>query len=103
MIHTYRDGWKLSLACLPACRVAAGRSQQGGLVEDAEVVLRRAPLFDGLDDEGVRTLRRQTSEVKVARGEHLFLEGQDGDRLYVVLDGKIKLTRAAADGRENLW
>ncbi len=72
-------------------------------MEDAEVVLRRAPLFDGLDDESVRTLRRQTSEVKIARGEHLFLEGQDGDRLYVVLEGKIKLTRAAVDGRENLW
>ena len=68
-------------------------------MEDAEVVLRRAPLFNGLDDESARTLRRQTSEVKVARGEHLFLEGQDGDRLYVVLDGKIKLTRAAVDGR----
>jgi CRP/FNR family cyclic AMP-dependent transcriptional regulator len=78
------------------------QGQQGGLVEDAEVVLRRAPLFDGLDDESARTLRRQTSEVKVARGEHLFSEGQIGDRLYVVLDGKIKLTRAAADGRENL-
>jgi CRP/FNR family cyclic AMP-dependent transcriptional regulator len=102
MIHTYRDGWKLSLAGLPA-EWRQARSQQGGLVEDAEVVLRRAPLFNGLDDESARTLRRQTSEVKVARGEHLFLEGQDGDRLYVVLDGKIKLTRAAVDGRENLW
>ena len=71
-------------------------------MEDAEVVLRRAPLFNGLDDDSARTLRRQTSEVKLARGEHLFLEGQDGDRLYVVLDGKIKLTRAAVDGRENL-
>jgi CRP/FNR family transcriptional regulator len=72
-------------------------------VEDAEVVLRRAPLFDGLDDESARALRREMSDVKLSRGEHLFLEGQDGDRLYVVLDGKIKLTRAAADGRENLW
>ena len=71
-------------------------------MEDAEVVLRRAPLFDGLDEESARALRRQMSEVKLSRGEHLFLEGQDGDRLYVVLDGKIKLTRAAADGRENL-
>jgi CRP/FNR family transcriptional regulator len=71
-------------------------------VDDADVVLRRAPLFDGLDDENARALRRQISEVKLSRGEHLFLEGQDGDRLYVVLDGKIKLTRAAADGRENL-
>jgi CRP/FNR family transcriptional regulator, cyclic AMP receptor protein len=71
-------------------------------VEDADVVLRRAPLFDGLDDENARALRRQISEVRLSRGEHLFLEGQDGDRLYVVLDGKMKLTRAAADGRENL-
>ena len=71
-------------------------------MEDADAVLRRAPLFDGLDEEGARALRRQMSEVKLSRGEHLFFEGQDGDRLYVVLDGKIKLTRAASDGRENL-
>jgi CRP/FNR family transcriptional regulator len=71
-------------------------------VEDAEVVLRRAPLFEGLDEESARALRRQMLDVKLSRGEHLFLEGQDGDRLYVVLDGKLKLTRAAADGRENL-
>jgi CRP/FNR family transcriptional regulator, cyclic AMP receptor protein len=71
-------------------------------VEDAERVLRRAPLFEGLDDESARGLRRQMTEVQLARGEHLFFEGQDGDRLYVVLDGKLKLTHAAADGRENL-
>src|SRR5579863_819691 len=41
-------------------------------------------------------------ELKLSRGEHLFMEGDDGDSLYVVLEGKIKLTRAAADGRENL-
>jgi CRP/FNR family transcriptional regulator, cyclic AMP receptor protein len=72
------------------------------LVEDAERVLRRAPLFEGLDEDNARVLRRQMTEVHLNRGEHLFLEGQDGDRLYVVLDGKLKLTRAAADGRENL-
>jgi CRP/FNR family transcriptional regulator len=71
-------------------------------VEDAEVVLRRAPLFEGLDEESARALRRQMPDVKLSRGEHLFLEGQEGDKLYIVLDGKLKLTRAAADGRENL-
>ena len=71
-------------------------------MEDAEVVLRRAPLFEGLDEESAHALRRQMSEVKLSRAEHLFLEGDPGDRLYVVLDGKIKLTRTAADGRENL-
>ena len=72
-------------------------------MEDADVVLRRAPLFDGLDEESAKALRRQMPDVKLSRGEHLFMEGDAGDRLYVVLEGKMKLTRAAADGRENLW
>jgi CRP/FNR family cyclic AMP-dependent transcriptional regulator len=76
--------------------------QQGGPVDNTEGVLRRAPLFNALDDDGARGLRRQMAEVKLSRGEHLFLEGDDGDALYVVIDGKMKLTRAAADGRENL-
>jgi CRP/FNR family transcriptional regulator len=71
-------------------------------VDNTESVLRRAPLFDGLDDEAARMLRHQMAEVKLSRGEHLFMEGDDGDALYVVIDGKMKLTRAAADGRENL-
>ncbi len=71
-------------------------------MDNAEEVLRRAPLFDALDEEGTRALRRQMSEVKLSRGDRLFEEGEDGAALYVVLDGKIKLTRAAADGRENL-
>lgn len=36
------------------------------------------------------------------RGEVLFREGQQGDRLYVIQSGKIKLGRTSADGRENL-
>src|ERR1700719_1852158 len=102
MIHTDRAGVRNYRWPVDRRRSPAARDQQGGLVEDAEVVLRRAPLFEGLDEESARALRRQMSDVKLSRGEHLFLEGQDGAHLYVVLDGKIKLTRAAADGRENL-
>ena len=32
----------------------------------------------------------------------LFHEGDSGDKLYVVLDGKVKLGRTSSDGRENL-
>lgn len=71
-------------------------------MDNAEGVLKRAPLFNALDDEDARALRRQMTEVKLSRGEHLFMEGDHGDALYVVLDGKVKLTRAATDGRENL-
>ncbi|MBK6872932.1 MAG: Crp/Fnr family transcriptional regulator [Kineosporiaceae bacterium] len=39
---------------------------------------------------------------EVGRGEVLFTEGDPGDRLYIIVDGKIKLGRASGDGRENL-
>jgi CRP/FNR family transcriptional regulator, cyclic AMP receptor protein len=71
-------------------------------VEQAEDVLRRAPLFEALDEEETRALRAGVTDVELARGERLFDEGDVGDRLFVVLDGKIKLTRTSADGRENL-
>jgi CRP/FNR family transcriptional regulator len=71
-------------------------------VDHADDVLRRAPLFRALDDDGAAALQAGVTNVELARGERLFEEGASGNQLYVVLDGKIKLTRAAADGRENL-
>jgi CRP-like cAMP-binding protein len=40
--------------------------------------------------------------VTLARGHTLFHEGEAGDRLYVVVSGKVKLGRTSSDGRENL-
>jgi CRP/FNR family cyclic AMP-dependent transcriptional regulator len=65
-------------------------------------VLRQAPLFSALDDEAATALRASMSETKIRRGEVLFREGDSGDRLFVVTDGKIKLGRSSTDGRENL-
>ncbi|MBS43671.1 MAG: Crp/Fnr family transcriptional regulator [Nocardioides sp.] len=65
-------------------------------------VLRQAPLFSELDDEAATALRASMSETRVRRGEVLFHEGDVGDRLYIVLEGKVKLGRTSADGRENL-
>ena len=64
--------------------------------------LGRSPLFAALDPAHQDELRSQMVEVRLARGQALFSEGDPGDRLYVVLDGKMKLGRTAADGRENL-
>ena len=71
-------------------------------MDPAQDVLGRAPLFQALDEEGQQALRAGVIEVGLPRGDRLFDEGDAGDRLYVILEGKIKLTRAAADGRENL-
>ena len=65
-------------------------------------VLRRAALFAALDDDQAAELRASMTEVTLARGESLFHEGDPGDRLYVVVEGKVKLHRASPDGRENM-
>ena len=65
-------------------------------------VLRQAPLFSALDDEAATALRASMAETRLRRGEVLFHEGDSGDKLYIVLDGKVKLGRTSTDGRENL-
>jgi CRP/FNR family cyclic AMP-dependent transcriptional regulator len=65
-------------------------------------VLRQAPLFSGLDDEAAAALESSMAPATLRRGEVLFNEGDDGNQLYVVTEGKIKLGRTSPDGRENL-
>ena len=65
-------------------------------------VVRQAPLFAALDAEAASALKSTMTTVELGRGEILFHEGDPGDRLYVIVDGKVKLGRASGDGRENL-
>src|SRR5664279_1756564 len=82
----------------PCVRLTTRR--EGMAVSDE--ILRQAPLFAGLDDDAASTLATSMSDVGLRRGEILFNEGDEGDQLYVVVDGKIKLGRTSPDGRENL-
>ncbi|HET9633300.1 Crp/Fnr family transcriptional regulator [Terrabacter lapilli] len=65
-------------------------------------VVRRAPLFKALDDEAASALQSEMSRSHMERGDVLFHEGDRGDTLYVIAEGKIKLGRRSPDGRENL-
>ncbi len=65
-------------------------------------LLRAAPLFAGLDDAAWRALAGRVSSQRVPRGEDVFREGDPGDALHVVVEGKIKICRTASDGRENV-
>ncbi|CAB4756156.1 MAG: cyclic nucleotide-binding domain-containing protein [Actinobacteria bacterium] len=62
----------------------------------------QAPLFLALDPEGAAALRASLTERAVAKGEIIFQEGEPGDRMYVILEGKVKLGQSSNDGRESL-
>lgn len=65
-------------------------------------VVRNAALFTPLDDTAAAALRASMSPVKIHKGAVLFAEGDEGDHVYVVVEGKLKLGTSSGDGRENL-
>jgi len=71
-------------------------------VPHEEEVVRRAPLFTALDEAAAVSLRASMDTVKIAKGSILFKEGDDGEHVYIIIDGKLKLGTSSGDGRENL-
>ena len=72
------------------------------LVHINQEVIRKAPLFTALDDAASASLLANMVSVKISKGTILFAEGDGGDQLYVIAEGKLKLGTSSGDGRENL-
>ncbi|MHB0928686.1 MAG: Crp/Fnr family transcriptional regulator [Candidatus Nanopelagicales bacterium] len=64
--------------------------------------LMSTPLFSALDPEAAAALRASMVELRARKGDVIFVEGEPGDRLYIVVEGKVVLGQAAPDGRETL-
>jgi CRP/FNR family transcriptional regulator, cyclic AMP receptor protein len=65
-------------------------------------VLSSAPLFAALDAEASAALRTSMETITIAKGDVLFHEGQLGDQMYIISEGKVKLGHTAPDGRESI-
>lgn len=65
-------------------------------------VVRSTAFFNDLDDETYAAVRAAMTPRTVRRGEVLAREGEEGDRFWVIVSGKVKLGHTAVDGRESL-
>ncbi|GFG62447.1 putative Crp/Fnr-family transriptional regulator [Mycolicibacterium murale] len=65
-------------------------------------ILARAGIFQGVEPSAVSALTKQLQPVDFPRGHTVFAEGEPGDRLYIIISGKVKIGRRSPDGRENL-
>jgi CRP/FNR family transcriptional regulator, cyclic AMP receptor protein len=65
-------------------------------------VLARSGIFQGVAPDAATALVAQLQQVSFPRGHTVFVEGEPGDRLYIILEGKVKIGRRTADGRESL-
>lgn len=62
-------------------------------MDDLPAALGTTQLFHGLSDEGLRRVGAIASEERYARGHVIFREGDLGDKLYLILEGKIRISR----------
>jgi CRP/FNR family transcriptional regulator len=67
---------------------------------DAAETLTRTALFRDLSEESIARIAGKARRLEIARGEHLFLEGDEGDDLFVLSEGGVRLYKLAADGQE---
>jgi CRP/FNR family transcriptional regulator len=64
--------------------------------------LRRTELFGGLEETELRALAERAVERRLAKGEILFVAGEEARGLYVVVSGAVRAFRESPDGREQV-
>ena len=69
---------------------------------DKVSALGRTALFGGLDETALGALAELAVERRVARGETLFMAGEEARGLYVIVEGSVRAFRESLDGREQV-
>ena len=80
------------------CRYSGGRSVS--FLEMTIDTLRHVPLFESLDDEAAAELCHLLESIDSRAGSVLFRAGDEGDAMYVIERGKIRICVRATDGHE---
>ena len=63
-------------------------------------LLRRAPLFEGLKDEDLEAIARVTITRSYSKDQVIILAEEEGDALFIIAKGQVKVSIVSEDGRE---
>jgi CRP/FNR family transcriptional regulator, cyclic AMP receptor protein len=69
---------------------------------DTSVVLAWSGLVQGVEPGAVAAQARYLRPVDFPPRHAVFAEGEPGDRLYIIISGKVKIGRRSSDGRQNI-
>lgn len=56
-------------------------------------LLKNAPLFKNLDDAELAEIAALCKEERFESGAYVFREGEPGNRLYLIADGEVRISR----------
>jgi CRP-like cAMP-binding protein len=81
----------------PGSRVLSAE-ERGALLDEMEEIVERSHLFKSLDDEGRARVLTSGVVSRWAEGDVIILQGAEGESMYLVLSGKVRVTTQAANG-----
>ena len=68
--------------------------------QDAQKLLKESVFFSGISDNSVRSLATICIPKRVNKRELIFLEGEEGNSMYILAEGGVQLYKTTTEGRE---
>ncbi len=65
-------------------------------------IISETPLFSGLPENQLEEIKQIAIDKSYKKGETIFLEGDNGNGFYVVVEGRIKIYKVSSDGKEQI-
>jgi CRP/FNR family transcriptional regulator, cyclic AMP receptor protein len=62
-------------------------------MEELQKALASVNLFKGLTPQGLASIASIATENRFTRGGYVFREGDRGDKLYIIIEGKVRISR----------
>ena len=63
-------------------------------------ILRKIPLFATLKSEELEAISKVSVDKKFSKDQIILLESEDGDTLFIIIEGKVKVTAFSENGKE---
>jgi CRP/FNR family transcriptional regulator len=65
-------------------------------------IISKTPLFASLDQDQLEHVRRIAQVREFSRSETIFMEGEPGVGFFVIAEGKVKIYKVSAEGKEQI-
>jgi CRP-like cAMP-binding protein len=88
-----RPAWRTLRAVVTVPSEASGPDPRRN---ERELQLARVPFFEGLTKDALALIANATTEESHATGTKIFQYGDVGDKLFVLLEGKVRISREVA-------
>ncbi|MEJ6950052.1 Crp/Fnr family transcriptional regulator [Natronospora cellulosivora (SeqCode)] len=71
-------------------------------MEETRKCLRELMIFSKLEADEVKLICERASEKKYYKNEIIFFEDNNDENLYILIDGRVKLTMISTEGKEKV-